>query len=154
MCHTENLTNLNTVFVFFFWMLPKNGPKYCIKKHLFCLCPGGKFYLSLWSHKWRETQIKTANLFHWVKNKFGHFGGLKHVLTLIRAAKGPKGLSCFEKQTAKHFLKWKKFKNLGIPGKLYVDYFQFNINLIKCLFLYAFQHFVYLSKKWEPKLGS
>ena len=30
-----------------------------------------------------------------------------------------KGLSCFEKQTAKHFLNLKKFKNLGIPGKLY-----------------------------------
>ena len=38
-------------------------------------------------------------------------------LTLTHAAKGPKGLSCFEKQTAKHFLKLKKFKNLGITGK-------------------------------------
>ena len=49
-------------------------------------------------------------------------------LTLTHAAKGPKGLSCFEKQTAKHFLKLKKFKNLGIPGKLYVDYFPFYNN--------------------------
>ena len=40
-------------------------------------------------------------------------------LTLTHAAKGPKGLSCFEKQTAKHFLKLKKFKNMGIPGKLF-----------------------------------
>ena len=32
-------------------------------------------------------------------------------LTLTHAAKGPKGLSYFEKQTAKHFL---KFKNLKI----------------------------------------
>ena len=31
---------------------------------------------------------------------------------------GPKGLSCFEKQTAELFLKWKKFKNMGIHGKL------------------------------------
>ena len=47
-------------------------------------------------------------------------------------AKGPKGLSCFEKKTAKHFLKWKKkFKNLDIPGKLYKDYFQLNNNLLK-----------------------
>ena len=48
--------------------------------------------------------------------------------TLTQAAKGPKGLSCFEKQTAKHFLKLKKFKNLGIPGKLYGDYFSFYNN--------------------------
>ena len=47
------------------------------------------------------------------------------LLTLTHAAKGPKGLLCFEKQTAKHFLKLKKFKNLSIPGKLYVDYFPF-----------------------------
>ena len=39
-------------------------------------------------------------------------------LSQIHVAKGPKGLSCFKKQTAKHFLKLKKFKNLGIPGKL------------------------------------
>ena len=47
------------------------------------------------------------------------------MLTLSHAAKGPKKLSCFEKQTAKHFLKLKKLKNLGIPGKLklYIDYF-------------------------------
>ena len=44
-------------------------------------------------------------------------------LTITHAAKGPKGLSCFEKQTAKHFLKLKNLINLGIPGKLYVDYF-------------------------------
>ena len=31
-------------------------------------------------------------------------------LTLVHAAKCPKGLSCFEKQTAKHFLKWKDSK--------------------------------------------
>ena len=49
-------------------------------------------------------------------------------LTLTHAAKGPKGLSCFKKQTAKHFLKLKKLKNLGIPGKLYVDYFPFYNN--------------------------
>ena len=41
---------------------------------------------------------------------------------------GPKGLSCFEKQTAKKFLKLKKLKNLGIPGKLYVDYYPFYNN--------------------------
>ena len=33
-----------------------------------------------------------------------------HIKTLTHAAKGQKGLSCFEKQTAKHFLKLKKFK--------------------------------------------
>ena len=49
-------------------------------------------------------------------------------LTLNYAAKGPIGLSCFEKQTAKHFLKLNKLKNLGIPGKLYVDYFPFYNN--------------------------
>ena len=49
-------------------------------------------------------------------------------LTLTHAAKGPKGLSYFEKQTAKHFLKLKKFKILGIPGKLYLDYFPFSNN--------------------------
>ena len=52
------------------------------------------------------------------KNEQGH----------IPQAKGPKGFSCFEKQTAKHFLKLKKFKNLGIPGKLYVYYFPFYNN--------------------------
>ena len=31
--------------------------------------------------------------------------GLVGDLTLIHTAKGPKGLSCFEMQTAKHFLK-------------------------------------------------
>ena len=49
-------------------------------------------------------------------------------LTLSHAAKGPKGLSSFKKQTAKHFLKLKKLKNLGISGKLYVDYFPFYNN--------------------------
>ena len=49
-------------------------------------------------------------------------------LTLTQAAKGPKGLSCFVKQTGKHFLKLKKFKNLGILGKFYVDYFLFYNN--------------------------
>ena len=49
-------------------------------------------------------------------------------LTLTHAAKGPKGLSSFEKLTDKHFLKLKKFKNLGNPGKLYVDYFPFYNN--------------------------
>ena len=49
-------------------------------------------------------------------------------LTLTHAAKGPKGLSCFEKQTAKHFLKLKFLKNLDVPGKLYVDYFPFYNN--------------------------
>ena len=31
--------------------------------------------------------------------------GVVILLTLTHAAKDPKGLSCFEKQTAKHFLK-------------------------------------------------
>ena len=53
---------------------------------------------------------------------------LSLLLTLTHAAKDPKGLSCFEKQTAKYFLKFKKFKNLGIPGKLYADYFPFYNN--------------------------
>ena len=56
---------------------------------------------------------------------------LKKVLTLAHVAKGPKELSCFEKQTAKHFLNWKKFKNLGIPGKLSKYYFHLNNNVLK-----------------------
>ena len=48
--------------------------------------------------------------------------------TLTHAAKGPKGLLYFEKQTAKHFLKLKKFKILGIPGNLHVDFFPFYNN--------------------------
>ena len=55
-------------------------------------------------------------------------------LTLIHVAKCPKGLSCFKKQSAKYFLMWKKFKNLGTPRKLYKDYFHFNNNLLKMLF--------------------
>ena len=57
-----------------------------------------------------------------------------------------KGSQVLKSKLLNIFLSEKKFKNLVIPGKLYVDYFQFNNNLLKCLFLYAFQHFVYLSK--------
>ena len=41
---------------------------------------------------------------------------------------------------------------MSIPGKLYKDYVHFNDILLKYLFLYAFQHFVNISKKWEPKV--
>ena len=63
------------------------------------------------------------------------------LLTLIHVAKCPKGLSCVEKQTAKHFLKWKKSKNLAISGKLYNDYFHFNNDLLKMHFSTCFSTF-------------
>ena len=72
-------------------------------------------------------------------------------LTLTHAAKGPKGLSCFEKQTAKHFLKLNKFKNLGIPGKLYVDYFPFYNNQLKMPFSICFSAFCLHSQKVRTK---
>ena len=37
----------------------------------------------------------------------------------IPCCHGPKGLSCFKKKIAKHFLKFKKLKIFGIPVKLY-----------------------------------
>ena len=52
---------------------------------------------------------------------------------------GPKRALMFWKANCT-FFDWKKFKY----------YFHFNINLLKMYFLYAFQHFVNLSKKWEP----
>ena len=51
-------------------------------------------------------------------------------LTLIHAAKGPKGLSCFEKQTAKHILLWV----FGKFGKLCKDYFHIYGNFLKIYF--------------------
>ena len=80
-----------------------------------------------------------------------HFGGniSRGHLTLTHAAKGPKGLSCFEMQTAKHFLKLNKFKNLGIPGKLYVDYFPFYNNYLKMPFSICFLAFCLPIQKSE-----
>ena len=49
---------------------------------------------------------------------------LSYIICIMQAT-GQNKLLClilifmlYEKQTAKHFLKLKKFKNLGIPGKL------------------------------------
>ena len=74
-------------------------------------------------------------------------------LTLIHVAKCPKGLSCFEKQTAKHFLKWKEVQNLGIPGKLYKDYFHFANNLLKMPFSICFSTFCELIQKVRTRAG-
>ncbi len=71
--------------------------------------------------------------------------------SLIHMAKCPKGLSCFKKQTAKHFLKLKKFKNLGIPGKLYKDYFHFNIYFLKISFFVCFSTFCETIQKVRTK---
>ena len=78
---------------------------------------------------------------------------MERSLTLIHVAKCPKGLSCFEKQTAKHFLKLKKFKNLGIPGKLYKDYFHFNIYLLKIPFSICFSTFCEPIQKVRTRAG-
>ena len=73
-------------------------------------------------------------------------------------ATGPNKFLClilifmlYEKQTAKHFLKLKKFKNLGIPGKLYKDYFHFNIYLLKIPFSICFSTFCEPIQKVETK---
>ena len=51
-------------------------------------------------------------------------------LTLSHACKGPKGISFFEKQTAKLFLSEIIILNMVIPGKLYMDYFE---TVVVCL---------------------
>ena len=45
-----------------------------------------------------------------------------------------KGSHVLKSQLLHIFLSEKDFKKLGIPGKLYVGYFQFNINLQKMPF--------------------
>ena len=71
--------------------------------------------------------------------------------TLTHAAKGPKGLSLFEKQSAKHFLKLKKFKNLCILRKLYVDCFPFYNNQLKRPFSICFSAFCLPIQKVRTK---
>ena len=66
--------------------------------------------------------------------KGGGGGGVGWFLNPNPRGQVPKRALKFEKQTAKHFLKLKKFKTLGIPGKLYEDYFNFNIYLLRIPF--------------------